>query len=296
MEKLSTFVLALVLAGACGAVGAQTPTVNPMPDGSRDMYVGLGVVSAPAYEGAERRRVAALPVLQVEWSNGMFISGLKAGMHLSRDGAVEFGPLLAYQPRRSEAGLQDGIGDVASQGGGPSNLVAAPVGGQFPVVALRRNDNRLVGLDDIAARVLAGAFLNVYLTPAVRVTGELLYGSGNARSGATLTLGVQRLALALAAHHTLSFSAGATLANRGDSQAYFGVSDDGSIRSGNPVYDAHAGLRTLQASARWNWALAPAWTLSTGVLASHLGGASADSPLVQRVNAATLSSALALRF
>jgi hypothetical protein len=48
MNKL--FLLALT--AGCGAAWAQTPATNPMPDGSRDMYIGLGVQSAPRYEGA----------------------------------------------------------------------------------------------------------------------------------------------------------------------------------------------------------------------------------------------------
>jgi outer membrane protein len=55
MVKL--FVLAL--AGACGVAHAQTPAANPMPDGSRDMYVGLGAQYAPRYEGAAARRTTA---------------------------------------------------------------------------------------------------------------------------------------------------------------------------------------------------------------------------------------------
>lgn len=293
MDK--SIALVLVLAGACSAAGAQTPTVNPMPDGSRDMYVGLGAVSAPAYEGADRRRISALPVLQVEWSNGMFISGLKAGMHLSHGGALEFGPLLAYQPRRSEAGLQNGIGDVTSLGSEQPGYVAPPLDGQLNGYA-KRSANRLAGLDEVKARVLGGGFLNLYLTPEVRLTSELLYGGGNARTGARLALGVQRLALPVAAHHTVSFSAGASLANRSDSEAYFGISDDEAARSRNPAYDARGGLRSINVGARWNWTLAPAWMLSTGLQATHLTGSSAASPLVQRVNAATLSTALAVRF
>jgi hypothetical protein len=47
MNKL----LFLALSAACGTTWAQTPATNPMPDGSRDMYVGLGVQSAPRWDG-----------------------------------------------------------------------------------------------------------------------------------------------------------------------------------------------------------------------------------------------------
>jgi hypothetical protein len=52
MNKL----LFLALSSACATTWAQTPATNPMPDGSRDMYVGLGVQSAPRWDGTGSRR------------------------------------------------------------------------------------------------------------------------------------------------------------------------------------------------------------------------------------------------
>ena len=54
--------LALALVAVSSGASAQTPAMNPMPDGSRDMYVGLGLVSAPRYEGARDSERHALPV------------------------------------------------------------------------------------------------------------------------------------------------------------------------------------------------------------------------------------------
>src|SRR3954453_1030015 len=99
-----TKLLVLALAAANSAAWAKAPATNPMPDGSRDMYVGAGAVSAPRYEGAGSRKLSALPAVQVQWSNGLFISGVSAGLHLLDRPAVEFGPLVALQPRRSASG------------------------------------------------------------------------------------------------------------------------------------------------------------------------------------------------
>ncbi|QNA88401.1 MipA/OmpV family protein [Massilia sp. Dwa41.01b] len=107
-----TKLFALALAAVANTAAAQTPATNPMPDGSRDMYVGLGVVSAPRYEGARTSERHALPVLQVQWSNGVFVSGMGAGMHLSRAPQVEYGPLIEVQPRRDESGRSGEIGSA----------------------------------------------------------------------------------------------------------------------------------------------------------------------------------------
>ncbi len=288
MNKL--FVLALT--AACGSAAAQTPAVNRMPDGSRDLYFGLGAVSTARYEGARAQRVAAFPVLQLEWSNGIFISGMSAGMHLSKEPAVEFGPLLAVQPRRTESGSATGIGGVNSAAPPGSMLVAQP-----PMVnRITPVSGRLDGMDPIATRLQAGGFFNYYLSPHLRLTNELLYGSGSERTGATWSVGLQRVAAAASSHHSLSFSAGVTLANRAYNQAFFGVTPIEAGRSGYAVYEATGGLKDAHLGAHWNWALAPAWIVTSGLQAKHLLGSAKDSPLVERPTNLTVSTALAYRF
>lgn len=281
MTKLFALALAAVSSAAC----AQMPATNPMPDGSRDMYVGLGVASGPRYQGAQESERTALPVLQVQWSNGAFISGMRAGIHLSRAPQVEFGPLLELQPRRDATGEGDaiaGVGEVRI------NLVA------MPMAAF--SDNRLAGMPAIERRVQGGGFLNYYLTPAWRFTGSLLYGAGNARNGTKLELGVQRLALEFGAHHRVALDAGVTVADRRYNTAFFGVSEMDSFTSGNAVFDAGGGLKDLRLGARWHWAWSPSWMLTSSVQATRLLGSARLSPLVERPTNLTVSTAIAYRF
>lgn len=282
--------LCLALAAASGAAAAQTPALNLMPDGSRDLYLGLGAVSAPRYEGASERKLSAWPVLQFEWSNGVFISGASAGMHLSSAPSIEYGPLLALQPRRDDRGSASGIGgiDSATRAG----LNAPPVTTQRAT----RSGSGLAGMDVIDARLQAGAFFNMNLSPHLRWTNKLLVGSGNARKGATWSVGLQHIGADLAAHHTLALSAGLTLANRQYAQAFFGVSEAEAERSGYPQYQASAGVKDIHLDARWNWALAPAWIVTSNLQATRLAGSAKHSPLVQRPTNLTVSTALAYRF
>jgi outer membrane protein len=284
--------LALAVVAACGAAAAQTPALNRMPDGSRDLYLGLGALSAPRYEGASERRVSALPVLQLEASNGIFISGMSAGVHLSSSPSVEFGPLLALQPRRSESGSANGIGGIDSATAPGLDVGQSPLTGarSLPV------SGHLYGMDTIGARLQLGGFFNLYLNPRLRLTNNLLYGSGNARKGATWSIGVQHIAAEPALHHSVSLSAGLTLANRDYNQAFFGVSPVEAARSGFRAYQASGGLKDVHVGARWNWALAPAWIVTSGVQASRLMGSAKDSPLVGRPTDLTVSTALAYRF
>jgi outer membrane scaffolding protein for murein synthesis (MipA/OmpV family) len=284
MDKL----LALALAGACSAATAQTPANNPMPDGSRDMYVGLGVVSAPAYEGARERETSGLPVLQAAWSNGIFVSGLSAGMHLSDRPSLEFGPLLALQPRRDESGTAGDVGSVI-------NGIGSTLAPEQPVYRLQ-GTAELEGMDVQHARLQGGVFLNYYLTPQLRLTNSLLYGSGNDRDGAVWRVGLQHIHAGLAPHHFLSVGAGMTVANRKHNQAFFGITADESDRTGTPAYDAAGGLRDVHLNVRWNWTFTPSWLLTTGVQAARLQGDAADSPLTRRPTNLTVSTALAYRF
>ena len=283
------FALAALAALASAAVSstacAQTPATNPMPDGSRDMYVGLGVASGARYEGACDSKRSALPVLQVQLSNGLFVSGMRAGVHLGRTPQLEFGPLLELQPRRDadgEGGEMAGIAEVRV------SLVAMP--------RAAFSDNRLAGMPVIHSRVQGGGFLNYYLTPDWRLTSSLLYGAGNARNGMKLELGVQRLALDLGGHHRVALDAGLTFANRRYSNAFFGVGEDDSFRSGLAVYEAGGGLKDAHLGARWNWTLAPSWMLSSSVQATRLLGSARLSPLVERPTNLTVSTAIAYRF
>ena len=281
MNKL----FALVLAVSGSAASAQTPTTNPMPDGSRDMYVGLGAVSAPRYEGAESRKVRALPLLQVQWSNGIFVSGMSAGMHLSANPVVEYGPLLAIHPRRTESGTGAAVGEVDVFNTLLPSTERAAGGG-----------NPLVGMDEIKARPEAGAFFNYYLSPQWRLTSSVLAGAGNERNGVRGEFGIQRLAMRLAPHHTLSVSAGLGFANRAYQQAYFGVSAEQAAHSGNRVYRPDGGLKDLHIAARWNWMLSPSWMLSSSVQGTRLTGDARRSPLVERPTNLTVSTAFAYRF
>lgn len=268
-----------------------------MPDGSRDMFVGLGASSAPRYEGAQERRIRALPTLQIQWSNGVFVAGQSIGMHLSGQPALEFGPLAALAPRRTDSGTGGVIGDLPVF---PSSI-APPSASLTPlppnkVTPLRAGTTRLTGMEDISARLEVGGFANIALAPSVRLTNSLLYGAGNEHNGLRWNIDLQRIAADIAPHHTVVLSAGLTVANRNYNQAYFGVTQAEAAKSVNAAYQASSGVKDVHAGLRWNWALGPAWLVSSGLNVSHLMGSAASSPLVERRTNVSASAVLAYRF
>ena len=148
----------------------------------------------------------------------------------------------------------------------------------------------------IGARLQGGVFFNYYLTPSLRVTNNLLAGSGRDRHGASWTVGLQHVTRALAPHHSVSLAADLTMVNRSHNESYFGVNLRDNMNSGNMPYAPGGGLRDVAVSARWNWALSPGWMISSGARAARLQGDARRSPLVERANNITVSTGLAYRF
>jgi MipA family protein len=279
MAKFSSFYF-LVMLGAYSAASAQTPAANLMPDGSHDLYIGLGAESRATYPGARETSVTALPVLQIEWSNGAFIAGTSAGMHLSDQAQQEYGPLLMLEGRRSPNGASTA---AVSINNGIASLGQA-------------SSNKLLGMEEINPRLLAGGFYHFVITDALRLSNSLLYGAGNSHDGLRWTSDLHYHMAPFAVHHVLSLSAGIAVVNQAYNQAYFGVTSVESARSRNRTYTPSAGVKDVHADLHWNWALSPAWLLTSALNVTRLNGSAADSPLVERRRNLTVSSALAYRF
>lgn len=298
MSKITALALQsslLATLALCPAAQAQMPVPNPMPDGSSDTYAGLGVVSAPRYAGADDRRVRLLPVWQAQWSNGVFVSGMNAGLHLSTRPMLEYGPLISLHPGRDDGGDSAsaiGVERAVGQGNIPK-LPQALVQYNATVLA---SGNRLNGMPSIPARLQAGGFFNVYLAPNWRLTSRALTGAGPGHNGATFHVGLQAMGFAPAPYHSITIEGELALANRRYNQAYFGIDNDQSVASGNPLYDAHGGWQDARIGARWHWTLAPSWMLVTSVDATRQLGATRTSPLVTRTTGVSVSTALAFRF
>ena len=81
-------------------------------------------------------RVTALPVVQMQWSNGVFIAGMSAGMHLSDQAQQEYGPMLMLEGRRSPYGASTSAGSISNEIA-PSSQISS---------------NKLVDMDEVSVR------------------------------------------------------------------------------------------------------------------------------------------------
>ncbi|MBC3875607.1 MipA/OmpV family protein [Undibacterium flavidum] len=286
MKKIYSLIIATFIISSNAY--AQSPAQNLMPDGSHDMYLGLGVVSRPLYEGANQTKRQAVPVMQMQWSNGVFVAGMSAGWHLSQTFDQEFGPIITMEPSRTANGTSGSIqmsGDIHSGIVDP-NRVGLP----------HVQQNRLIGMDDIRTRLLFGGFYNYQLSGQLRQTNTLMFGAGNDQRGIRLSSDLRYHLRDALPHHQFTFGTGFTLVNRAYANSYFGVSELEADRSINLKFSTKAGIKDVHADVFWNWNLNSSWMVTSKLNVSRLVGDNRNSPLVERNTNVAISSAIAYRF
>ena len=251
----------LLLLAACGPALAEEAATGAsalmMPDGSRDMYVGAALTGSSVADDGASRGAVLRPLLQVQWSNGLFVSAIGvAGMHLSATPGVEYGPLLAASNARAPADSRR-----------------------------LRGTRRIKGSPDV------GGFYGYYLGDQARVTANLMYDTS--AHGWRGQLGLQKTLPSLAAHHTVTLSAGVSLASGAVMDELYAVS---AAAGGARDYRPAGGVTSVDMGVNWNWALSSKWLLNSAVTGTRLGNGPARSPFIERRNVITWSSGLGYRF
>jgi outer membrane protein len=286
MLKISHLIFYKLALFAVCTVHAQTPSHHLMPDGSRDMYVGLGVIQRPTYEGAIKLKYAPLPVLQIQWSNGIFIGGMNLGMHLSDQPQIEFGPIITLAPGRNESGSDNKIDAVSGINHKNSQSLESK----------NKTENKLSGLDNLQARILLGGFFNKNLSENLQSTNILSFGAGNDRNGIRLTSDLRYRFTELDQHHSLTVSMGLTYTNQDYTQAYFGISQLEAENNNRREYLNSSGIKDIHTDLNWNWAFNSSYLLTSKININYLMGSAKNSPIVERRSNISISSAIAYRF
>lgn len=245
---------AALLASAAPALAQSTSML--MPEGSKDLYMGIVVADVARDEGGSARRLVALPTASGLWSNGIFAQLGALGWDLTDDPTVNYGPIVTYGPRSKRSDDSAHRSSIAFQG---------------------------------------GAFYGFMFTREIHFGSRLLYGGGADGRGLQLRLGAD-ISWRLGAHDALTLSPGLALANGALMRSTYGVSASQAKLDGLPAYDAKAGVRNLGLDIDWNSELSTKFTLDTGLSLSRLAGSAAHSPLIARRNDATLFTALSYHF
>jgi len=315
---MTKFFVPLCLLALCPWAAAQAPVFEPMPEGSRDAYLGLGVAHRPLYDGASELRWTLDPLVHASWSNGLFIAGSQMGWHLSNPETQSwprwnYGPLLNLRAPRNANGSAWFLDDPRTSVNAPPERQerVRAVGARPHAVrtgdAARAQDNalddealgeasRLRGMQPLSIRLEGGAFANLRWSPQWQLAQTLLTHRNRYGQAWTGRLDLVYTQAQLAAHHSLCWSIGLTFANAAAMRSDFGVDADEALTSGNAEYTRGGGWRDIHSEVRWNWALSPRWVLSSALQVSRWQGQAAESPLVEQSVSTRISTALVRRF
>ena len=246
-------VAALLL--SLGSALAQSTSML-MPEGSRDLYLGLVLADVPGSEGGTARRVVVLPTASGLWSNGVFAQLGAVGWDATDDPTMEYGPIATYGVRTRRSDDSARRSSIAVQG---------------------------------------GVFYGFMFTREIHLGSRLLYGGGADSRGVQLRLGAD-ISWPLGSHDALTLSPGVTLADAGFMRSTYGISARQAQLDELPAYTARAGVRSMGLDIDWQSELDTKFTLDAGLSLGRLVGSAAHSPLVARRAEATAFSALSYHF
>lgn len=206
---------------------------------------GAGAQLRPDYPGADGHELAPLFTMGIKKGEGPFDFGARDdsfGFTLFSLGDVSIGPAINIEGGREESDVD------------------APVG-------------------EVPTTVEAGAFAQYFVTPSVRLRGEVRKGIG----------GHQGLVGSLGADHVWRdedrylFSIGPRLlfSDARYQREYFGVSPEASLASGLPVHRPDGGIYGVAAMSSLHYQLSGPWGLFGFARYERLMGDAADSPIVR---------------
>jgi MipA family protein len=281
------FVSVLVSLGAASfqmdarAQTADQPIKKPADPWT--VSVGLGVASAPEYEGASKRASSVLPDLNIKYTTRDF-------------GSIALGSKsrgLSWSIVDQEA-YSFGIG-IQGDGGRVDNKDGT---------LLRPGSKRLLGMGEIKASFELAAFGHVVWGVPFFVQIAKGLGDGKADSknfsikgpgGARVELSSE-IPFEVTDAFSLSISPSVSWADDKFTQAYFGVTPEQAARTRFVPFKAKGGIRSVGLGLGANYKLSANWSTSAFANFSQLQGDAAKSPLVQKKGLTTVQLGVTYQF
>ena len=260
IRALSLLATALALAApaaaedyTAGRHAAGQPVPGEGAEGDWKFKLGGGVLAMPEYEGADERRVMALPYVEVAFRDLVTFdpfNGLRVNALRGAGGTMGVGLRPDFGRDEDEDAHLDGLGDVD-----------ATVEGQvFYEYRLGRTSVGLTVAQDLGDG-----------HEGLLVEAEAGYGFPMPRHGAFVRVSV-----------------GATYADDDYMTSYFGVDRGQSRRSGLARYDADGGLKDVSATLFGSYDLTSGWSLNGIARYERLLGDAEDSPVTEEEDLGTL--------
>lgn len=249
LKKRNVNVSASLALGLCylalsGTAHAQQEPVQEVKNWRYTLGAGVGY--APTYEGSDEYDVLPVPVVNIEYKDGLFFGGTRNG--------------IGSYPLRGE-----------------HYKVGASVG----YVSGRDEDDdkkNLRGMGDIDASPTAN-LLAEYDFGIAQVTGKVSTAiSGDFGTTAELNVGSR---YTITERVILTGSVGTVWADEEHMRNRFGVTSIQSARSGYGQYDAESGIKTVGFSVGATYRITDHWNTNFTFRGDQLLGDAADSPVVK---------------
>lgn len=235
--------------------------------------IGAGLHWQPESAGARRNETTLKPVWALQWGRwrlstsggsgllgfGTEVLGAGASTDLIRNQTVRLGVALRIDSGRRSA-----------------------------------DASTTAGLPDVRRTARGRVYASYALTPdwqvAATLSQDLLGRQGGLVAG--LDLG-WRLSQSVRSEWTAGV--GLSAANGVNLRSYFGVTPEGAIASGQPVFTPSSGLRDVHVGIGYRRSLTPHWIWFGSAGVSRLLGPAADSPLTQKPTGTQVGFGLAYR-
>lgn len=273
--------LALLTASAAYAADKEPPSKTASPDdadaslsGQGFGYVlGLRAAYQPEFMGARDYKTSGRPIVALHWGK----------WRLSSSGA---GAVMGFGREMQGSGAAT---DLLSRDRLKLSLSLRFDGGRSS-----GDSPRLSGLPDVR-KTLRGQLSARYsladdLSLGASWSSDLLGRGG----GSVASLGLS-YRLYRDAQTEWSTGGGMSWGSQRYQRAYFGVAPEVAPQTLYRAYQPGSGLRDAYVGLGWTYAITHHWIAFSSLSASQLQGPSADSPLVQRRNAALFAAGIAYR-
>ncbi len=196
-----------------------------------EVTLGGGVAYAPKFEGSKEYKVSALPLIDINWKDTIFLNpGDGLGVNVFSYEGFTFGGAVGYDGGRKEKGSRKeltGLGDVK---GGAQGSIFASYQYSFLEADVKINKT-FSGSKSTTVDAGVSAFIPLAAVMGLSMGNDVSMDDEDGPNGPVLTLG-----------------ASTTWADKNHMKSYFGVTSAQSAASGLSQFDAKAGFKSVTGS------------------------------------------------
>jgi MipA family protein len=228
-------------------VPASVAVAQTTPSAPFSLSVGPAVEITPEYPGARAQRTFALPDVELQYHNWLYVSGTDLiGVYAYNHGGTKAGAAIEW--------------DFTER--------------------LQRDNPHFAGLGDVATTPRLKVFFQPQLQPWL-AGGVLAATDIGGHNEGTVAQAYLNLQLPLTSRGYFTLGPGVTWSDTEYMRAFYGVTSEQSTISGFPVFEAHAGVSDVYVETSAGYAISSRWSVGIDVTAAYLQGDAAKSPFTE---------------